>query len=76
MEKSYFTKREREILKVRDEENPHYGMVTNVLLTKPVVIVHYDYGVWYYSLNSAKRFVKKSPEHFADVKYTEVRQMY
>lgn len=75
MEKSYFTKREREILKVRSEKPTIYG-ITERPLSKPLVIVHYSFGDSYYSIKTAKTFIKKCPEHFSEVVYSEVEQMY
>lgn len=75
MEKSYFTKHEREILKVRSENPTSYG-ITERPLSKPLVIVHYSFGNSYYSIKTAKSFVKRCPEHFSEVIYSEVVQMY
>lgn len=76
MEKSYFTEREREILKVRLEEAPHFGQFTKGPLTRPVVVVHFVFGEMYFSVTTAKRNVVEDPGYFNDVIYTEVRQMF
>lgn len=75
MGKSYFTKREREVLKVRNEKPTSYG-ITKRPLSKPLVIVHYNYGDFYYSVTTAKKLIKYTPEHFTGVIYSEVELMY